>query len=118
MPFTRDKLQREYDSFVPGADNYPKVAIELEGLAKTTSGLISLSSAGIAQQVPTLILDMRRSLTLYNASASTWWVTQSSGASGLGIPVNSGEVYSIDSYSDIHVVPIFNGQLLTYLEMS
>lgn len=118
MPSLPIKIdQREYDKFIQGGDGYPKVGVQVEGLNRSITGLISLSSAGIAEQIPTTPMENRRSLTIYNSSASTVWMTQSSGASGLGIPIDSTQTITYDSHSDIYLVPIFNGQTITYLEL-
>lgn len=92
--------------------------IQILGLASTRSGMISLASAGFPQKIPATPLTNRKSLLLYNSSASTWWITQASGASGIGIPVLAGEKFGVDSYDDIWVIPIYSGQTLTYLELS
>jgi len=94
------------------------VSVSLLGSTNVVSNLISLATAGRAQIVPASPLTGRKSLSLYNSSATIIWLGSISLASGRGIPLLSQEKFSIDSQTGLYALPVFNGQNLNCLEFS
>lgn len=90
----------------------------LLGLGTIFGGLISLASAGFAQQLPIQPLSNRKSLMLFNSSNQTVWLGSSSLASGTGIPLYANERFSGDIYEGLYAVPTISGQTINVLELA